>query len=91
MASAKNMSVEQRLRALFELQGIDTKLDEIETLRGELPMEVQDLEDDIEGLETRIKRFRDDLKGTEDEVKKYLTTIKDAEALILKYVVCGTR
>ncbi len=85
MASAKNMSVEQRLRALFELQAIDTQLDGIETLRGELPMEVQDLEDDIEGLETRIKRLRDDLKGTEDKIKKYLTTIKDAEGLILKY------
>lgn len=85
MASVKNMSVEERLRALYELQTIDTQMDEIETLKGELPMEVQDLEDEIEGLETRVKRLKDDLKGVEGDIKKYLTTIKDAENLILKY------
>lgn len=85
MAITKNMTVEERLRALYDLQTIDTQLDDIETLKGELPMEVQDLEDDIEGLETRIRRLKDDLKGVEGDIKKYFATIKEAENLILKY------
>lgn len=85
MAAVKNMSVAQRLKALYELQLIDTQLNEIQVLKGELPMEVQDLEDDIEGLETRLKRLKDGIKEVEQTINKYTGTIKESEMLILKY------
>lgn len=85
MASAKNMTVAQRLKALFSLQTIDTQLDSIHVLKGELPIEVQDLEDEIQGLEMRIKRLQDDVKDIESTIAKHSSTIKEAEMLILKY------
>ncbi len=53
--------VEDRLRALYSLQLVDSEIDKIKTLRGELPLEVQDLEDDIAGLETRLGNLRDEV------------------------------
>ncbi len=85
MATAKNMTVAQRLKALYTLQSIDTQLDSIHVLKGELPIEVQDLEDEIEGLEVRLKRLQDDMKDIEGNIAKYTNTIKEAEMLILKY------
>ena len=85
MATAKNMSVAERLRALHELQTIDTQLNEIAILKGELPMEVQDLEDDIQGLETRIARLKESIQEVDATINKYVSSIKDAENLILKY------
>ncbi len=54
MATVKDFSVEEKLAAVLALQKIDSKVDEIKTLKGELPMEVKDLEDEIEGLNTRL-------------------------------------
>ena len=54
-------TVEQKLKALYELQTIHTKIDKIRQVRGELPMEVADLEDDVEGLETRIQKIKNEL------------------------------
>ena len=54
----QELTVEQKLKALFQLQTMLSKIDEIKTLRGELPLEVQDLEDEIAGLSTRIERIR---------------------------------
>jgi predicted nucleic acid-binding Zn-ribbon protein len=85
MASAKNMTVAQRLKALYNLQSIDTQLDSIHVLKGELPIEVQDLEDEIHGLEMRIKRLEDDVKDIEGGIAKHTNTIKESEMLILKY------
>ena len=56
------LSVEQRLRALYELQTILSEIDRIKTVRGELPGEVRDLEDSIEGLHTRIEKFRAEIE-----------------------------
>jgi predicted nucleic acid-binding Zn-ribbon protein len=79
------ISVEERLRALFSLQLVDSEIDKIKTLRGELPLEVQDLEDEIVGLETRLTNLRDEVTNLEKAVSKKNNEITDAEALIKKY------
>ena len=55
------ISVEERLRALYSLQLVDSEIDKIKTLRGELPLEVQDLEDEIAGLETRLGNLKEEV------------------------------
>jgi uncharacterized protein len=87
MAKTKTdeISVEERLRALFELQQIDSKIDKIRTVRGELPLEVRDLEDLVAGLETRVNNFTEELKTLEDSISDKKNVIKDAQALIKKY------
>ena len=62
---AKEISVEDKLRALYDLQIIDRRIDEIRAMRGELPLEVQDLEDEMEGYKTRLGRFESELKEFE--------------------------
>lgn len=83
--AVKELSVEDKLKTLFKLQLIDSKVDEIETLRGELPVEVKDLEDELEGLQTRISKINDDIKDLEDEIASRKNSIKEAETLIHKY------
>jgi predicted nucleic acid-binding Zn-ribbon protein len=78
-------TVEQKLRALYELQTIHTKVDKIRQVRGELPMEVADLEDDVAGLETRIQKIKNDLDDFEDEIVIRKNLIKEAQANIKKY------
>jgi predicted nucleic acid-binding Zn-ribbon protein len=87
MAKTKTdeISVEEKLRALFELQQIDSKIDKIRTVRGELPLEVRDLEDLVAGLETRVNNFTEELKTLEDSITDKKNVIKDAQALIKKY------
>ena len=65
---AKEVSVEDKLRALFDLQQIDSKIDKIRTIRGELPLEVEDLEDEIAGLKTRLDKLKAETKGFEEEI-----------------------
>jgi uncharacterized protein len=79
------ISVEERLRALYGLQLVDSEIDKIKTLRGELPLEVQDLEDEIAGLETRLGNLRDEVTNLDKSVAKKNNEITDAEALIKKY------
>lgn len=81
----KEITVEEILRALYELQLVDSSADKIRILRGELPLEVQDLEDEIAGLETRISNYDNDIKEIEESVAKKKNEIKDAEVLIKKY------
>ncbi len=93
MAAEKNkpaeqvaeLSVEEKLRILFQLQLVDSKIDRIKMLRGELPLEVQDLEDEIEGLETRMENLKQEIESFEALVTKKKQEIKDAETLIKKY------
>jgi hypothetical protein len=85
MAKTTEISIEEKLRQLFALQRIDTKIDEIEVLKGELPIEVSDLEDEITGLETRLKNLNDTVKDIEKEGLKFTTMISEGEALIKKY------
>jgi hypothetical protein len=77
--------VEDRLRALFSLQLVDSEIDKIKTLRGELPLEVQDLEDEIAGLETRLGNLREEVVSLEKSVQKKNNEITDSQALIKKY------
>ena len=85
MANVKDFSVEEKLIAVLTLQKIDSKIDEIQTLKGELPMEVKDLEDEIEGLQTRIQNIDAEI----DSIEKFIATKtegkKEAQALIKKY------
>lgn len=85
MATVKEYSVEEKLVSLLKLQKIDSKLDEIEILKGELPMEVKDLEDELEGLSTRLANLEDEIKGIEAFNTEKKEAIKEAEALIKKY------
>ncbi len=79
------ISVEERLRALYGLQLVDSEIDKIKTLRGELPLEVQDLEDEIAGLETRLGNFREEVLNLDKAVSKKNNEISEAEGLIRKY------
>lgn len=85
--AAKNneISVEEKLRALYDLQIIDSRLDEIRNTRGELPVEVEDLEIEIEGLEKRAEKFKAEIKEQNDEVKNKKELIAHAQTLIDKY------
>ncbi|WP_232468289.1 zinc ribbon domain-containing protein [Alkalitalea saponilacus] len=83
--SANEVPVEERLRALHDLQKVVSEIDKIKTLRGELPLEVQDLEDEIEGLETRIKNLEAEVKSLNDGILTKKNEIKDAGLLIKKY------
>ncbi len=78
-------SVEETLKNLFELQLSDSKIDKIKTLRGELPLEVKDLEDELAGLETRISKITAEIKLKEHDIVAKQQAIKDAEAHIKKY------
>jgi predicted nucleic acid-binding Zn-ribbon protein len=84
-AHESEISVEERLRALYGLQLVDSEIDKIKTLRGELPLEVQDLEDEIAGLETRLGNLKEEVVNLEKSVSKKNNEITDAEALIKKY------
>lgn len=79
------ISVEERLRALYSLQLVDSEIDKIKTLRGELPLEVQDLEDEIAGLETRLGNLKEEVVALEKSIHKKNNEITDAEGLIKKY------
>ena len=88
MASAKQekeLSVEERLKALYQLQETLTEVDRIKTLRGELPLEVQDLEDEIVGLETRIQNFEEEIKGLGEGVKEQNAAIDHSNGLVERY------
>lgn len=78
-------TVEQKLKALYELQTIHTKIDKIRQVRGELPMEVSDLEDDVAGLETRIQKIKGELDDLEDAIVTRKNLIRDAQANTKKY------
>ena len=77
--------VEKRLLALYTLQSIDTQIDKIRITRGELPLEVQDLEDEIVGLETRINNYKSEISASENAINAHKTDIESHKAAIEKY------
>ena len=81
----QELTVEEKLQNLYELQRIDTEIDKIKTLRGELPLEVQDLEDEIAGLETRIENLKAELSELDKTTSTRKQEIKKAEEAIKKY------
>ena len=85
MAKAKQATVEEKLIALYKLQSIDTQIDKIKILRGELPLEVQDLEDEIAGLQTRVSNINEEIANFDNSIKDREAMIIDSKALIKKY------
>ena len=85
MATTKELSVEEKLRALYDLQLIDTRIDEIKNVRGELPLEVDDLEDEVAGLSTRLEKSKNDLESIEEKIKEKKNAIEDHKESIKKY------
>jgi len=87
MATTKELSVEDKLRAIYDLQIIDTRIDEIRNVRGELPLEVEDLEDEVTGLSTRLDKLKSDLVSIEEQIKTKKNNIDEHQTAIKKYTV----
>lgn len=84
-ATKKEATVAEKLDSLYNLQLIDSEIDRIRTVRGELPLEVQDLEDELAGLDTRIAKMEDEINALDTDVSDRKNANKEAEAAIAKY------
>ena len=82
---ATTVSVKDRLRALYQLQMIDSQVDNIRIVRGELPLEIEDLEDLLAGLQTRLEKLNSELDAINNEILTKKNANLDAEALVKKY------
>jgi predicted nucleic acid-binding Zn-ribbon protein len=85
MSTVKEYSVQEKLTSLVSLQKIDSKLDELKVLKGELPMEVADLEDEIQGLHSRQTRIEEEINGITEFIEQKKEAIKESQALVKKY------
>ena len=82
MAKKKEITVEEKLRSLYNVQLIDSRIDKIRDVRGELPLEVRDLEDEIEGLKSRIEKFEQGLEEINEQISIKKNIIAEAKVLI---------
>ena len=85
MAKKKELTVEEKLRALYNLQLIDSRVDEIRNVRGELPLEVRDLEDEVEGFKLRLQKLEDNLTDIDNQIKNKKIFIEESKSSIKKY------
>ena len=85
MAQVKDYSVEEKLTSLIKLQKVDSKLDGLQILKGELPIEVSDLEDEIAGLNARQNRIEEEVNGIQQFIEEKKTIIKESGELVKKY------
>ncbi len=85
MANTKELSVEDKLRAIYDLQLIDSRIDEIRNVRGELPLEVEDLEDEVAGLSTRSEKLKSELEVIENLIKQKINAIDEHKEAVKKY------
>lgn len=85
MATKTEITVEEKLRALYDLQLIDSRVDEIRNVRGELPLEVEDLEDEVLGLKTRMDKLKSDVETINFEITAKKNLIEESKVLIKKY------
>ncbi|KQB40154.1 Zn-ribbon protein [Flavobacterium daejeonense] len=85
MTNTKELSVEDKLRAIYDLQLIDSRIDEIRNVRGELPLEVEDLEDEVAGLSTRSEKLKGELEVIEEQIKAKKNSIDEHKEAIKKY------
>ena len=85
MATTTEVTIEDRLKQLYALQTIDSNIDKLQILKGELPMEVKDLEDEIVGLDTRVSKLEGAIQDLETEKTNHLNKIKEAEILAERY------
>lgn len=83
--ATKELNVEEKLRALYDLQLIDSRIDEIRNVRGELPLEVEDLEDEVAGLTKRVEKLKADLETIEEQIKSKKVSIEEHKEAIRKY------
>ncbi len=85
MAKKTEITIEEKLRALFDLQLIDSRIDKIRDIRGELPLEVEDLEDELAGMNTRLDKLVDGIEVVENDISNKKNQIEEAKGLIKKY------
>jgi len=85
MNDADGIAMEEKLHTLYQVQLTDTKIDKIHLLRGELPLEVEDLEDEVAGLKTRLENAQSDIKDAEQRVSDYKHQGEEAKKLMAKY------
>jgi predicted nucleic acid-binding Zn-ribbon protein len=85
VVEVQELPIEDKLKALYQLQQVHSEIDKINILRGELPLEVQDLEDEIAGLQTRVKNFQDEVKQLDTSISNKKNEIINAQNLIKKY------
>tara|TARA_Y100000741_G_scaffold208757_1_gene158989 strand:+ start:671 stop:1441 length:771 start_codon:yes stop_codon:yes gene_type:complete len=85
MAKKKEITIEEKLRALYDLQLIDSRIDEIRNIRGELPLEVEDLENEIAGLNTRLEKFNETIDESKTGISDQNNLIEQAKDLRKKY------
>jgi len=85
MAKKKEITIEEKLRALYDLQLIDSRIDEIRNIRGELPLEVEDLENEIAGLNTRLEKFNETIEESKNGISDQNNLIDQAKDLRKKY------
>ena len=85
MAKKKEITVEVKLRALFDLQLIDSRIDKIRDIRGELPLEVNDLEDELAGMNTRLEKLKDGIEVVVNSISDKKNHIEESKELIKKY------
>ena len=85
MAKSKEVTVEEKLRALYDLQLIDSRIDEIKSVRGELPLEVEDLQDEVIGLNKRLVNLDEEVADLKKEITDKKLVIDEANALVKKY------
>ena len=85
MAKKNEQTVEERLRALYDLQLIDSRIDEIRNVRGELPLEVRDLEDEVAGLNIRLEKLESSLQVIDNDIASKKNLIEESKSLIKKY------
>jgi len=85
MAKKKEATVEEKLRELYDLQLIDSRIDEIRNVRGELPLEVEDLEDEVEGTKKRLEKLKTHLEELQDQIKSKKNQITESKTFIQKY------
>ncbi len=83
--SKKEVTVEEKLRALYDLQLIDSRIDEIKSVRGELPLEIEDLEDEIVGLNKRLANLDESVVNIKNDIAAKKVVIEDAKTLVKKY------
>jgi hypothetical protein len=85
MAKKKEVSIEKKLRSLFDLQLIDSRIDEIRSVRGELPLEVEDLENEIAGLTSRLENFKAEFQDFQEQIASQKNNIEVAKEADKKY------
>ncbi|WP_172914677.1 zinc ribbon domain-containing protein [Capnocytophaga canis] len=86
MTKKAEITVEEKLRMLYDLQLIDSQIDELQNVRGQLPLEVSDLEDEVEGLKSRLVKFKEELEQLQSGITQKKNVIEEAKILIKKYV-----